>query len=641
MRQMRQSKKYRSMLPLIILALIFSACGRAPLAGPGLTAPGGETDTPSPTAAAPAGDGNSMESPMLWPAVAAGELPPLEERLPDNPLVLQPLEEIGSYGGTLRRGSAVLNPYLTENFTREPLTMWQLPLTSAGPPVPNLAESWEYNEDATEVTVHLRQGIKWSDGEPFTSADIEFYWNDILLDENVNESMPPILNVDGQAPGLEVIDDYTIKFIYPRPYRFFAEANATVWEIAWPKHYMQQFHPKYNSSATYDDLNANAELETGRGRVTLQAWMLDEWMEGDMYKLKRNPYYWKVDPEGKQLPYFDYATVDIVEDRQSVALGNVTGDFDLDAMWVGVQHLPLFMEAIQDGRDISLTTADFAGVAQFFNLDHTDPVKRAMFRDLAFRRAYSMAINRQEIGDLYYSGLLQPMGMVFSPSSPYYQGEDGQLWSGYDPAGANTLLDEAGYNDVDGDGFREAPDGSPIELIIDVGQHDLYTPIVELIVSQYLPAIGLKAIMNVKDQTTIRDQYIAGSYDIHTWDLDGADYPEADALGGISPRGPNTPLWHPNWQADPVSDDFLRMAELMESATALDFDERVTALTEASHLHADNVWIILTGYFERPFVKSERLGNTPDKITRNSQVNDQPPWQAMLLFEKYPPGQRP
>ena len=275
------------------------------------------------------------ESPILAEMVESGDLPPLEERLPANPLVLEPFNEIGTYGGTLRRATAWLGPYLTENFTREALTRWHAPLASAGPPQPNLAESWEYNDEGTEVTVHLREGIKWSDGEPFTAEDIEFYWYDIMLDENVTESMPGALVVEGEPPELEVVDEFTLKFIYPKPYYFFAEAMATAYEIAWPKHYMSQFHPKYNTSATYEDLNANAELETGRGRVTLQAWMLDEWVEGDAYRLVRNPYYWKVDPEGKQLPYFDHAVVEMVEDRQSVALGNVTGDFDMDAMWVG------------------------------------------------------------------------------------------------------------------------------------------------------------------------------------------------------------------------------------------------------------------------------------------------------------------
>lgn len=630
----------RSLVTILTLIFVLSLSACAGAATPAPDAAPAEQSSAASTDTMEEVEGNPNESPMLRTQVANGDLPPLEDRLPINPLVLEPLEEIGTYGGTLRRGTAWLGAYLTENFTREPLTRWQVPLTNAGPPLPNLAESWEYNDAGTEVTVNLRQGVKWSDGEPFTAADIEFYWYDIMLDENATEAMPNILRLDGEPPLLEVIDDFTIKFTYPQPYFFFAEAMATVLEIAWPKHYMSQFHPKYNTEATYEDLNANTELETGRGRVTLQAWMLDEWVEGDAYKLVRNPYYWKVDPEGKQLPYFDYATVEMVEDRQSVALGNVTGSFDMDAMWVGAQHLQLFTEAIQDGRDISLTFADFAGMAQYFNLDHPDPVKRAALRDPAFRRAYSMALNRQEIGDLYYSGLLEPAGVVFSPVTPYYREEDAQRWSQYDPEAANAMLDEAGYADTDGDGFREAPDGSTLEIIIDVGQHDLYTPIVELITTEYLPAVGIKGIMNVKDQSTIRDLYSAGEFEIHTWDYDGNDFPEVDP-GELSAKGPNTPPWHQQWEDDPINDDFLRLNELMNSALTVPFEERVGALTEASAIHADNVWIINTGFFVRPLIKSNRLGNTPDKITRNPQVNDQPPWQSETLFEKYKPGEAP
>lgn len=584
-------------------------------------------------------DAKYNESPMLAEMVANGELPPVEERLPENPVVLEPLEEIGTYGGTLRRGTAWLGSYLTENFTREPLTMWQLPLTNVGPPRPNLAELIEYNDEGTEITVYLRQGVKWSDGQPFTAEDIEFYWYDVCLDESATESLPSILYVNGEAPTLEVIDEHTIKFIYPNPYYYFEEAMASILEIAWPKHYMSQFHPKYNEEATYDDLNANAELETGRGRVTLQAWMLDEWVEGEIYKLVRNPYYWKVDPEGNQLPYFDYATVEMVEDRQAVALGLVTGEFDLDAMWVGAQHLQLFTEAIEDGRDISLTTAQFQGMAMYFNLDHTDPVKYKIFRDINFRRAFSMALNRAEISDLFFSGLLTPGGATFSPVTPYFTQEDSQLWADYDPEAANALLDEAGYMDVDGDGFRETPDGEPIEIIVNVGVHDLYTPTVELITDTYLPDIGIKAIMNAKDQSLILDQYEIGEFDVHTWDFYGADFPLSGDLQHLAPAGPNTPYWHQNWEEDPISDDFLRYADTLSGATTMPYEEREPLMVEASGLLADNVWIVNTGWLTRPFVKNNRLGNAPDEITRNSQVNDQPPWQAMLLFEKYAPGE--
>jgi peptide/nickel transport system substrate-binding protein len=582
------------------------------------------------------------QAPMLDDAVASGELPPVEDRLPVNPLVVEPLEEIGTYGGTLRRGSANISTYLTLNFTREPLVMWNLPVVGDGPLHANLAESWEPNEDFTEWTVYLREGVKWSDGVPFTVEDVEFYWNDVAQNPNVTAASSIFsLLLGGEAPELEVIDDFTIKFIYPGPFPLFAEGHASTWEMAWPKHYMSQFHPDHNQDATYDDLNFEGLVENGRGRVTLQAWMLEEYIPGDIYRLVRNPYYWKVDPEGNQLPYMDHAYVQLVEDRQAVALGNVTGQFDLDAMWVGVQHLQLFTEAIRDGRDISLTFADFTGVGFYFNLDIEDPVKRAAFRDPAFRRAFSMALNREEIGHLFYAGLFQPAGSVFAPHSGYYTEEDAAKWASYDPDAANALLDEAGYLDVTGDGFRDSPDGQPLQIILDVGVHDLYTPVVELVTDEYMADIGLNVVMNVGDQSLIRDNFIAGEFEMHTWDIDGLDYPMGPERNILGPISPTTPPWHLNWSDDPLDEDFLRYGELLNTAPGVAEEERTVLLTEASGLLADNVWFVATGFWQRPLIKSNHLGNAPDYMSRNSQVNDMAPWMPYLLFEKYPPGAAP
>lgn len=569
------------------------------------------------------------QSPML----DGMDLPPVAERLPANPRVLTPVSEIGVYGGTLKRGTAWLGDYLTENYTREPLFMWPLPDTSAGPPVPNLAESIAYSEDGSSATVTLRDGIKWSDGAPFTTEDIAFYWNDIMLNENVSESFPGILLVDGEPPAIEVLSPTEIRFDFGKPFYFFEEAMASVWEIAWPKHYMAQFHPDYTDGATYETLNENLGLQFGRGRVTLQAWMLDDYVEGEFYHLTRNPYYWKVDPEGNQLPYFDRAEIEFVEDRQSVALGNATGRFDLDAMWVGPQHLALFSEAIQDGREISIIFGDVQGMAFYFNFDHQDEAVRDVMRDVAFRRAFSVAIDREEINNVFYNGLLNPGNSAFSTVTPYHRAEDYQLWAGHDTEAAKALLAEAGYADTDGDGFVETPDGGELNVIIDVAQHDLYTGIVELIVTDHLADAGIKATMNVADQNTTRDQYDAGNFQIHVWDYEGASFPLAQNFDELAPGAPNMPPYHPMATSDPVDDNFVRFGELMNAATTQPFDVRLPNMQEASRLMADNAWIVHLGYFQRPFVHNNRLGNAPEKLTRSDQVNDQPAWQAMLLFD--------
>ena len=513
--------------------------------------------------------------------------------------------------------------------------MWPLPLTSAGPPVPNLASGIEYSEDGTKVTVKLREGIRWSDGELFTADDIAFYWNDIMLNDQVAETFPGILMVDGEVPELTVLGDYEVEFDFGQPYYFFEEAMASVWEIAWPKHYVRQFHPDYTEGATYEGLNERLSLQSGRGRVTLQAWMLDEYVEGEHYKLVRNPYYWKVDPEGNQLPYFDRAEMILVEDRQAVALGNVTGQFDLDSMYVGPQHLALFSEAIRDGRDVSVIFGDVQGMAIYFNMDAEDEATRDLMRDVNFRRAVSVAIDREEINNIFYNGLLTPGGSAFSPVTPYFREEDYALWAEHDTERAKQILADAGYEDLDGDGFVEDPEGRPINVVIDVGQHDLYTGTVELIVTNHLADAGIKATMNVGDQTAIRDNFDAGNFTMHVWDYEGASFPLAQNFDELAPGAPNMPPWHAEHEeTGDVDAEFTRYGELMNGATSKPFEERRADMQEASRLMADNVWILHLGYFQRPFIHNNRLGNAPEKITRSDQVNDQPAWQAMMLYDK-------
>ena len=156
--------------------------------------------------------------------------------------------------------------------------------------MPNLAESISYSDDGSVATVTLRDGIRWSDGEPFTTEDIVFYWNDIMLQTRTWRSrFPASSSSTGSRPRSEALSDTEIRFDFGEPFYFFEEAMASIWEIAWPKHYMAQFHPDYTEGATYEDLNSRLTLQSGRGRVTLQAWMLDDYVEADHYKPRAQP----------------------------------------------------------------------------------------------------------------------------------------------------------------------------------------------------------------------------------------------------------------------------------------------------------------------------------------------------------------
>jgi len=581
-------------------------------------------------------DWANKESPMLRAMVEAGELPPLEERLPDDPLTIEVQEEIGRFGGTIVNGVAFLrNEYIPNMMNKEPFIEVTWPLPAEGPLQANVAREWSFSEDGTELVLHLREGTRWSDGEPFTAEDVLFYWEDILLDENVARTPPEVLRVDGELPELEMVDDFTLRFTFPKPFFFAETALATMHEVAWPKHVMGEFHPGYNDTATYDTLNENLLFFNGRGRTTIGPWMLEDYFPGEKFVLRRNPFYWKVDAEGNQLPYFDRVEIREVEDRQSVALGNVSGEFDSDGMWVGVQHLQLFLEE-QAERDYSIGYSSVAGMAMYFNYDATDEAVREAFRDVDFRRAFSLGINRDDINFVAFNDLLTPRGWSWSPLSPYHVEEVAGLWIEHDPAKAERLLDKAGYADADGDGFRDAPDGSDLRIIVDVSQHDLYVPINEMIRDQ-LADIGLNLVLNVQHQDLIEERRLGREWQIHVWDLYGTEEPLANLTLWV-PVSEGHPYWHQNAHEAPFSPKFEAYSELLLEAPSLRFDERVAAIKEAGRIMADNVFGIYIGDYERPFIKSNRIGNLPDRYARIQEFGSNMPafryWQAFARWDR-------
>jgi len=311
-----------------------------------------------------------------------------------------------------------------------------------------------------------------------------------------------------------------------------------------------------------------------------------------------------------------------VEDRQSVALGNISGEFDSDGMWVGVQHLQLFLEE-QAERDYELGYSSVAGMAMYFNYDAADEAVRNAFRDVNFRRAFSLGINRDEINFVSFNDLLTPRGWSWSPLSSYYDEEVANLWIAYDPDEANRLLDEAGYVDTNGDGFREAPDGSELRIIIDVSQHDLYVPINEMIRDQ-LGEIGLNIVLNVQHQDLIEERRLGKDWQIHVWDLYGTEEPLTNLTLWV-PVSDGHPYWHQDASTAPFSPAFEKYTELLLEAPSLPFEARVAAIEEAGQIMADNVFGIYIGDYERPFIKSNRITNLPDRYARIQEFGSNQP----------------
>ncbi len=583
------------------------------------------------------------EAPMLAEMVKAGKLPPLEKRLPENPLIIKPFEEIGRYSDTFRRGTGFFMPdeWLISHHTNESLFAFTWPIPGEGPILPNLAERWEFNSDGTEMTVYLRKGTKWSDGEPFTVDDILFFLFDVLGNEKAAYTWyhADNLYIEGKLPEVKKIDDYTLKFIYPKTNYFTEISYAALSEIALPKHYLSKFHPDYNSDATYEDLSANIPWRSGRGKVTLQAWMLESFDADSKMVIVRNPYYFKVDTDGKQLPYFDRVEIYVTGDRQGVALGNITGLYDLDNMWVGIQHLSLFLEE-EDKRDYTIGHSIVSSMGIFFNFDAKDRDARKVIRSVDFRRAVSLAINRPEIGRVLFYDQLVPMGASFSPDSPYFEESVGKLYSEYDPERAKKILDDAGIIDRDGDGVRELPTGEECKVVWDVYAHDLYSPLSEMVVED-LEKVGINFVLNIQHQNLIETRRDGGDFQISTYDYTSTVEPLA-ALEWWVPVAAGTPFWHTNAINKPFSKEYAEFSDLLMKAVDLPYEGRVKAVKKANKIMAENVFGIHIGWYKRPNIVSNRLGNAPKVVARIDEFGSAgPEFMYYQIYEKYKPGEKP
>ena len=432
--QQYQTQRTSLWLSLLVVFGLLVACGPGAAPAP---AGGDEAPAPAEAAAAPAVDMSQMEAPALAGMVAAGDLPAVEERLPANPKVVTPVEGTGQYGGTWRMGlrGGQDNALLVRTMAYEHLVRWTPDWTGIEE---NIAASYEASDDATEYTFTLREGMKWSDGTPFTADDILFWYEDILTNEEyeATHNVPSWLTAGDEPVTIEKIDDLSVRFTFAAPNGLFLQRLATPSGAditRWPKHYCSQFHPDYNSD-NIDALAAEAEatgwvnlMELKCGGVpgtpydarwqngdlpTLYPWILTTpYGAGTQVEAARNPYYWKVDTEGRQLPYIDKLVYEVGEDVEVLVLKALNGEIDMQDRHIGsLANKAVFADNMEAGGYSFYETipSGMNTIAIALNLTHKDPMKREMYQNKDFRIALSHAINRQEIIDVVFVGQGEP-----------------------------------------------------------------------------------------------------------------------------------------------------------------------------------------------------------------------------------------
>ena len=332
------------------------------------------------------------EAPALAAMVEAGELPPVEERLPAEPLVQEVVEEIGTYGGTLRRG--FLGPSDHNNYTRVVYDALVRHSPDGTEVIPHIAKGWESSDDFTQWTVFLREGMKWSDGAPFTADDILFWYEKIVLNEDLSPNVPVWMqNDDGSAATVEKLDDTTVRWTFAEPNTTFLlnlanmdGADRSITNLAFvPAHYMEQFHPDFVDEAelqakvaergfqTWVELFAVEAVPHMSGhRPSTAAWVPDGTTVADeVFVIKRNPYYFAVDPEGNQLPYIDEVRFTFFADPQSLNLAAIGGEIDLQGRHIIMSNYPVLVENAEKSGYRVLTYPTFGGSDAVLMLNQT------------------------------------------------------------------------------------------------------------------------------------------------------------------------------------------------------------------------------------------------------------------------------
>lgn len=579
------------------------------------------------------GANGAKEAPELHSQVAAGELPPLLDRLPEEPMVVEPVDQVGRYGGTLRRSETSMeNPRNVYFVGRSSLAEWSLEDIE---PVPALAKSWDASADGSVYTFALREGTKWSDGTPFTADDLMFFYEAVLSNEELTPAAPTWL-LSGDTPVEFVkVDEFTIELRFAEPnallLRFLSFASNGL-SILTPKHYLEKFHPDYASKAEVDAMVAEAGFESwvdfflnkndrwlNPDLPVLGAWKIDQPVEasGTRAVMVRNPYYWKVDTDGNQLPYIDQVIV-TGADSETLTLQATNGEIDLQTSYISVNDMPVLSKSEESGGYRLLRWISGSGPYLYTNQCHADLVMRELMQDVRFRQALSHAINRDEMNQVFYGGLGKTVQSVALPEDPYFVEGSGNNFIEYDADQANQLLDELGLDQRDDDGFRLRADGERLRLNISTFAFETGVESVDAynLVKGYWEEVGIRCTVDNMDGSLWRERMYVGNYDIggydmgrYMWDIDPLWYvPTSEAT-----------YWAPlfgSWYATRGAEGeeppaFIRQIQDIydELKATVDEEQRIALGQEIQSLHDENVWVIgtVTAPFQPVVVSADMI----------------------------------
>ncbi|KUJ80338.1 peptide ABC transporter substrate-binding protein [Ruegeria marisrubri] len=575
--------------------------------------------------------------------VEIGNLPPIAERIPENPLVVDLAakgREFGKEGGTLRTmvtRSKDIRQMVVYGYARLVGYNEKYEL------VPDLLADYE-NEDNRKFTLHLRKGHKWSDGSPFTSADFEYWWKDVANNDLLSPSGPPdFLRVNGKLPTVTFPDETTVIYEWDEPNPNFLQtlAQARPPFIYRPATFLKQYHADYADPEELAALVEDARVKSwaalhnkldnmykydNHELPTLQPWLNASSGKKIRHNFVRNPYYHRIDAKGVQLPYIDIVEMEIVAPGLVAAKANA-GETDLQGRGLDFRDVSILKKGEAKGNYKTLLwdTGVASQIAIYPNLNYSDDVWRSVLRDVRVRRALSLGIDRDTINQALYFKLGRPGAMTVLPSSPFFDEKNLRAWADHDPELANKLLDEAGLNKRNGDGIRLLPDGRIMELVIETAGERQEVENALQIVTDNWRDIGVKLIMRPLDRDILRNRVFAGNTMASVWF--GWDNGIPQVYTSPAYLAPTDqvflawPKWGQYYQTGgsageppdlPEAQRLLELAHEWEMATT--DEQRAAAWKEMLAIHADQVYGIgILAGAPQPIVVSNSLRNVPGK----------------------------
>ena len=487
-----------------------------------------------------------IETPDLQGRVDSGELPPVAERVPTQPQVVQFSKGLraGLHGGEMRM-------LMGKQKDIRQMTIYGYARLIGYTPELELEADILHSFDIEEgriFTLHLRKGHRWSDGAPFTSEDFRYYWEDVANNPELSKGGPPKkLLIDGEAPLVEFIDDYTVRYSWSKPNPFFipALAGPRPLYIYKPAHYLRQFHKRYQSETRIAELIEKYSARNWMGvhvnrdrpykatnpdLPTLQPWFNSTYPPSERFTFKRNPYYHRIDENGRQLPYIDRVVINIASGKL-VPAKTGADETDLQGRYLRMDNYTFLKQAEKRNNfDVRLwRVAKAAHVALLPNLNSNDETMRNLLQDRRFRRALSLAIHRYEINQVVYFGLAKASNNTVLPASPLFRPEYRDNWAQFNLKQANILLDELGLTGRDNRGVRLMADGRPLEILVQTaGESTEQTDILELIHDSWLRA-GVKLYSVPSTREVFRNRVFAGDAIMAIWSGFENGIPTADS----------------------------------------------------------------------------------------------------------------